>query len=271
MGLLDELKSEASELEQKREAERARLAAIETRYQSEIRPALLKIYHYLNDLIQQIEKASITSTTNYPVPGIGTLEGLNQSGYKINVDSTEKIKELRLQFFCRLPEKREFAITPITAANEARAFFEKMGVQYVDWALRDEKRSETIVGATLQATVVIPIIFQFNADMESGQIRLSTLNFERGGVQRYNYSCDRVNEQWLDELGYYLLRKRATLHTTEISESTREALREKVRLEAEHRERELAESLAREAAEAEEKKKGSLLNQLNLHLKKKIF
>ncbi|MBF0219359.1 MAG: hypothetical protein HQL49_07505 [Gammaproteobacteria bacterium] len=262
MGLLDELKSAAAQQEQQRMADRQRLAAIEARYQTQLKPIMQRIYRYFSDLQQQMVAAHLEITTDYLLPGLGKLTGLSQSLFKINVDSSENLRELTLQFSAGYGDSRLFTLHSATAAEEARSFFDKYRIRYVDWALRDEKNPDQIIGAKIEAHILLPMVFQFNADVENGLIRLSLLNFNHLGVRRLSYTPEKINDNWLDELGYFLLRKRATLHSREISEESREVLRESVRREQEQREREVQEAIAREEANRANSKPNSFFSKL---------
>lgn len=265
MSLLDELKKQAEQINQtdQQDAEEARR---EARYQEKLRPGLKAILSYLEDLTEQLKVVDPDVRHDYSLPGIGVLKGLRQGDYIVKADTKDQIKVIRLKFKCVADNEQEFAVKPKSQANETRDFLESQNMRYTEWPIRDS--SQQIVGSNFQLQFSIEINFIFQADLEMGALKVITTNFNDFGVDRNLVQPERVNDQWLDHLGNYLLRKNDNLYSLEIDQSSKESIRLKLEADKLARQQELEQANKREMEEREEKKRNSLLGKL-MNLRKR--
>jgi len=259
MSLLNDLKKEAQALKAANSAEEEE-ARREAFYCQHLRPAMLAIFHYLSELIDQLKVIDPDVRMDYTLPGIGTVEGLHQEGYVVNADSTENTKTIRLRFSCVADQEKAFAVRPKAKADETRDFLESQTMRYAEWPIRDPQQG--VIGLNFQLTVKVHINFIFKADLEQGVILLLISNFAGFKPERSIIQPERVTEEWLDNLGNYLLRRRENLYELEISDADKEVIRQKLEVVRLQREAEMQAALQRERQEREEVRRNSLFGKL---------
>ncbi len=259
MSLLDDLKREA-EARLTAESSDKETAHREADYRERLRPAMLAILHYLSELTDQLKILQPEVRHDYTLPGIGLVKGLRQGGYVVNADSTENTRLIRLRFSCVDDREHEYAVRPKATADETRAFLDAQVMRYAEWPIRDPVKG--VIGLNFQLAVKVDVNFVFKADLDQGAITLLISNFSEFKAERSAIQPERIDTDWLDNLGNYLLRRRANLYELEITDSDKAAIRRKLEEARRHREEEMREAIAREQAEQEEARRNSLLGRL---------
>lgn len=259
MSLLDDLKREAEQQKaaQSADAEEARREAC---YQQRLKPAMLAILHYLSELSDQLKVVDPDVRVDYTLPGFGLVRGLRQDGYVVNADSTENTRTIRLRLQCVDEREREYAVKPKSTADETRDFLENQRMRYAEWPIRDPQQG--VIGLNFQLAVKVDINFIFKADPEQGAIQLLIANFTDFKVEKSVVQPERINEEWLDNLGNYLLRRRKNLYELEITDADKAAIRLRLEEAQRQREAELEAAILREREEREEARRNSLLGKL---------
>lgn len=225
MGLLDDLKREADQAREAKDAEAARQAALESVYRAEIAPRLLNIHRYLTEMIENLEVAEWTIDASYEIPGLGRIDNLRQSDYRVFIDGHGTPRKVTLECECGLLEQRKFTVL-VAKADEFRQFLIAHQVPFTEWPARE------ILGGgyhslLFQARLRVKMGLTFEADIETSRIRVTSYNFEGLTVREYPIGYAQVDSAWMDELGYYLLRKKTVLGGLEISEEARRYLRQR--------------------------------------------
>ena len=259
MSLLDDLKREAEQLkaEQGADAEEQRL---EASYQQRLKPAMLSILHYLSELTEQLKVVDPDVRVDYTLPGIGTVRGLHQEGYVVNADSTENTRTIRLRFQCVDEREREYAVKPKSTADETRDFLETQRMRYAEWPIRDPQQG--VVGLNFQLAVKVDVNFIFKADPAQEAIQLLISNYADFKLEKSVVQPERISEEWLDNLGNYLLRRRKNIYELEITDEDKAAIRQRLEQAQRQREAELEAAILREREEREEARRNSLLGKL---------
>jgi len=269
MGLLDDLKQEAERLRRQKETEEARQARLEAAYQREVKPSMEAIARYLFEMTEQLKVLELKVPVCYDFPGIGRLKGLLQDGYRIIMDSNESPRHIRLQFQCARAEEEQFLVQPESLARETRELLQSQRIRFAEWPQRDGQHRVT--GLFFQARLRVWVNIVFEALHETSRIQLSTYNFDGFNADRFNFGPQAITDEWLDQLGHFLLRKSRQLGMLDISDEAREQIRAKIQDEQSRRERELAEALERERLEEEERKSQDLFERLRKTLFKPVF
>ncbi len=259
MSLLDDLKREAQERQAADSADQEAIRK-EAEYRERIRPAMLKILHYLSELTEQLKVVDPDVRQDYTLPGIGTVADLRQGNYVVNADSTENTKTIRLRFNCTDEREREYAVRPKSSADETRDFLETQVMRYAEWPIRDPVQG--IIGLNFQLAVKVDVNFVFKADPDQGAIALFISNFSNFKVEKSVVQPERIDDAWLDNLGNYLLRRRKNLYELEITDTDKAAIRSKLEADRRQREAELQQAIEREQEEREESRRNSLLGKL---------
>jgi hypothetical protein len=224
MGLLDDLKRQAEKSRLEKELEEARQAELVRVYRTNICPAMLNIHSYLHELIGLLTTPVLAS---FDFPGIGKVENLEQGNYNILIDSQREPKLITLRFDCLAKEERRYTVTPKSAADDARQFLTDHKVVFSDWAIRDGIRQS--MGLVIQCRLRVPVELAFEVDIEKGGIRVVSYNFGELGEKSFFSRHESINADWLDKLGYYILRQGEGFGTLSLSEHERTRIRELVK------------------------------------------
>ncbi|MEJ2621994.1 MAG: hypothetical protein P8163_17605 [Candidatus Thiodiazotropha sp.] len=259
MSLLENLKQEALKRQQAEgvDSEADRLESI---YQSQFKAPMQSILRYLSELTDQLKILDHEVFHQYELPGLGPVAGLRHSDYVVNADSSENTRVVRLRFQCVSDSELTFAITPKSKADEACAFLDSQTMRYTEWPIRDHQ--QRVVGLNLQLPVVVKVNFVFKADPELGSIRIFISNFRGFKVEKSLIQPLKVDDDWLDKLGHYILRNRADLYDLQIEDSVKDAIRQRLEEAKQERELELQMALAREQVEQRQASNKSLLGKL---------
>jgi hypothetical protein len=259
MSLLDELKREAQALQSADSVDQDAVQR-EADYKQRLRPAMLKILHYLVELTDQLKVLDPEVYQDYALPGIGLVKGLRQGNYTVHADSSDNTKIIRLRFSCIDEQEREYTVKPKSTADETRTFLEEQVMRYAEWPVRDPQQG--IIGINFQLAVKVDVNFIFKADLEQGAIALIISNFSGFKLEKSVVLPERIDETWLDHLGNYLLRRRKNLFELEISDNDKAAIRQKLEEVQRQREAELQEAIQREQEEQDKTERNSLLGRL---------
>jgi hypothetical protein len=259
MTLLDDLKRKAQQVKEADSENQERMRR-ERLYEERFKPPMLSILRYLTELIEQLKVLDYEVRYDYTLPGIGIVPDLRHNSYVVNADSSDNPKLVRLRFNCSAEREREYAVLPKTKADETGVFLEEQKMRYSEWPIRDY--TQRIVGLNFQLKPEVQVNLMFQADLELGSIKLMFSNFSGFKLQKSLVKPEMVNEVWLDNLGNFLLRKRADLYDLEIDESHKKAIRERLKADTQRREQELQQAIADEQQSQEEVYRRSLLGRL---------
>ncbi|MGZ8219490.1 hypothetical protein [Methylomagnum sp.] len=222
---MDDLKREADQARLAKENEEERQAELEKIYRSDIAPRLIDIHRYLVEMLKHLEEVKWIVTVEYDIPGLGKTDNFRQGDYRIYIDRHETPRKVTLQCVRAMPNEQKFTVEP-GKAEELRQFLTANQVMFSDWPLRDSLGQ--ITATVFQAKLQVRAWLSFEADIEFSRIRVYSYNFENLNHREYYFGYAVVDENWLDDLGHYLLRKRGFLGRQEMSGEARERLRQAV-------------------------------------------
>lgn len=228
MGILDDLKKEADEVRLNQEAEAARQRQLEATYMREMRPRLLSIHRYLSELAEQLTTLPWSISAAYDLPAIGRIDGLRQENYRIHMDNRDRPKKILFSFVCRAQHDGRYTVVR-EKTEAAEQFFASQHIRFSEAPIRDAQGLVRQVTYQAQLQVLVSIICL--ADIPQSRITVVSSNMEGMRPHRFDFDFRDVNEQWLDRMGMYVLRKLDTIAKPAISEPERQAL--KARLAAE--------------------------------------
>lgn len=230
MGLLDDLKREADEARLAKQTEAARQAELEKIFRSDIAPRLIDIHRYLVEMLRHLEEVKWIVTVEYDIPGLGRTDDFRQGDYRLYIDRHETPKKVTLQCVRTVPSEQKYTVQP-DKAEELRHFLNAHRMMFSDWPLRDAYGQ--INAMVFQTQLRVLATLSFEADIEASRIRVFSHNFESLNHREYYFGCAAIDENWLDDLGHYLLRKRGFLGRQEMSSEARERLRQALAQEKE--------------------------------------
>ncbi|MCB1772335.1 MAG: hypothetical protein KDI88_01850 [Gammaproteobacteria bacterium] len=252
MGLLDDLKAEAEQVKRSNEDRRSLEARQQAFYLDEIRPALRRGYGYLQELVAQLAVIDRDIGTAFGIPGYKEVPA-RQVERQLTVDSLENVTRLNVRLGYVVDELR-FGVMPLDQAQEARAFFETRRVPFSDWPVRD--RDNSIVGLNFLVNEMrIDGGIELLADIAGGCVRLGVYNVQGFGQESSAIAPQRIDDEWLDRLGRYLLCQGDHPERTQLDERVRADLRARIAEEKAAEAEELA-RLEQEAARLEAESSG---------------
>ncbi|MCU7919410.1 MAG: hypothetical protein KZQ95_13795 [Candidatus Thiodiazotropha sp. (ex Epidulcina cf. delphinae)] len=259
MSLLDDLKKEAH-LVRLAESDDQLAAHREALYHDRFREPMRLIQRYLSELIEQLKIVDLEVRHGYTLPGIGEVPNLRHADYVVNTDSSDNPTTIRLRFACVSDGEMEFAVMPKSKADETGEFLDAQTMRYAEWPIRDHE--QRIIGLNFQMTVRVNVNIVFQADLDLGSIRLFFSNFNGFKLEKSRLQPERVDGEWLDNLGNYMLRKRVNLYDLEMDDSLKASIRKRLQESKRLRQEELEEVIKTEHQEQEEAYRRSLLGKL---------
>ncbi len=255
MGVLDDLKKQSAEQRAREDAQRQREQQQQEFYQQEIRPRLEQVYTYLNELTEQLNYIKPDLKFTYELPGGVQLASLKQENYSMEADSRDKMQQVAFRCYCQSPGEVVFRVEGKKTYDKLNEFMHQCRLRYKTSQIKDDMHN--VVAAEISVENIIPITFQFNADIENGNIILWIRNFEKLGVRKIMLLPRQVNESMLDDLGKYVVREAERFMQLDIDEQSKKQLQERIRQEQIRRELELkvVEQMRQEEEQKEQQSK----------------
>jgi len=272
MGILDDLKKEAGRLQDEQDTEQGNEARQDQLYHEKAKPLMKRIAAYLCEMTEQLKVVKLPIPVAYDVPGIGLIKDLHQDNYRVYLDSREMPRKIAFQFACTSGSVNKYTVTPMAAADEARQFMNKQQIHYSEWGVRDNQ--DKLIGASYECQMQIQVKLVFTLDMENERLVVTSINRHGLTIKHTNFGFNSINDEWMDELGHYILRKSEHLGVLDIPETTRQELQKKLKEEQLRREVELGghtEASLKEKEKEKEKEKTGTLDKVFKTLNKPLF
>ena len=226
MSLLDELKKQAEAKQSQEQVNKQHQAELEARSRDEVLPKLVQIYTYLKELLKQVEILQADVRADYNLKGCGNLIGLRQEGYELRTDSRDNMTNLTLGFYCAGDGEIKFELDTQQQVEQQKDYFKQHDLAYISRDYRDERHNVTHALFNFEPRIQVTFDFQLAKDMAT--IMLTVRNHEGLGTHRYQLEPSRIDDDFLDELGRYILRRENKFLKLDISENYRENLRQKL-------------------------------------------
>jgi hypothetical protein len=119
-----------------------------------------------------------------------------------------------------------------------------------------------LIGAKFKIEGPLPLKVVIQADVMNSVILVGIRNFTGPEVSRYTVQASEFDADFMDRLGQFMLRKIDKLFTLEMDDSAKQAIRQRLKIEAEQREQEMREAEARLKAEEAERLANSRKEQI---------
>lgn len=254
MGLLDELEQEA----QRRKAgaddvERLKQER-DAAYRTQLEPGMVALYDYLSKLTQNLAFIKPRKTFSHTVAGYGTVVFVVEHEYDLKMSSQPAAKEIRLSFPCLVvtEECPSVEVLGTSRIKTVAGAFQRFHLGGVTPTKKDP--SGDVVAATFRARGRAVMSAQFNADAESGLLRMVFVNFDQlGGQLTKTATGEQFTEPMYDEIGRFVAREPNSLFREALPDDYRKQLRTKVQQEEMKRrwETQMADRQRQELAELE--------------------
>ena len=248
MGLLDDLKKQVEEKEQKERQQDAELKAQQAFYDNHLLEVMRRAHDYFSELVAHLNTVAPEVSPTYPLaPPLGPPITLKQEGYVFRSDSYEKPMNISVHCECHLEKRCEFYVrTKAAVANYAAALD---GHKFPYYTKNELDQRHDVVNARFILEGPLKAQIRLLASPEDKSIYIDLLNIESRPVKRYKLAPENVDEALLDRLARMLIREEETLVEVRISEDARAKLRKKLEEENRRKAQESAEAEAQREAE----------------------
>lgn len=258
MGLLDDLRQQASEKEEIEAQENNLKANTEEIYRNQTIPSLKEMYSHLAELAKHLNYLDKDIRSNYVINAEGLEVEFLQREYNVHIDSTKDTKLVTLSFKCGNPKMVEFSINDPKKVPGNAQFLKQSQLQHQVVERKNDKLQLT--GAQFTVKPLTMVKFNFEADIDNGAIKFKCSNFDQFGTITRSLKPEDVNEEFMDQLDRYIIRENENFLKEDVADDVREQIRMKIEQEKLERQEELkaAEKLREEeeARKAEEGKFG---------------
>lgn len=224
MGILDQLKQEAAEKQKQQQTQVNLEKEREDYYRASILPAMQKAFHFMKELVEYLnflEHAIEVEQYSARYPQFGPLK---QQNYKIFTDNHggfadfDRLMQINVCFFCVGFGSFSYNLEGQNRIEREVAFLTSRNLSF-DWKLLDGRSAMHC--ACFSITRKIPVRFKFEVDYEQSKIQLLINNHEDFNVYKKSFAPDEVNDELLDEIARFMLRKDSDFIRLEISSSHR--------------------------------------------------
>lgn len=259
MGLLDDLRNQAEGKRSAEEEEAARRAEREQYYQEKMLPRMIKAYQFFNEFVEHLNYIQLKTIINYPLLPDGAPQSLRQEGYKVVIDSSKALKRIDFSMEGVLDAPVPFEIFGKDAVLKHADRIERYSFRH-DRKDKKDPTSMELVAAKFTLLGPLPLKITVEANVDTSQIIVTVRNFKEPGFTKYNLTVEQFSDEFLDQLGKFVLRQEDRLFgkSEELSEEARKKLRDRMIVEARIRQQELIEAeQRRQAEEAAEKEKSA--------------
>lgn len=256
MGLLDDLRKQTTDLKKSHADNAANQAELLEIYKTKIHPAMTAIYTHINEVLEHLNFVKPTITAPYTLTAAGIKRNLKQHSYKIVTDSSDEMKQIILTFYCTDEENVEFDVDNKKNIEKHIEYLQRYNLQFTTQKYKDNLHEVSFAKFNLESKVKITILIE--GDIQNSCIYLKFNNFQDLGLLKRDIQAEQVTEEFLDEMGKYLVRESYDFMKLDLPEQDKNRLRQKIRKEEMRRKLEMLEAERKQkeldAEEARKKK-----------------
>ena len=225
MGVLDDLKQQASALKVAAE-ERARSEEARTNALLAIAlPAVFRIHLHLRELAEQLRVLEPETRVSLVIPGIGPVPGFHQERMEVLADGHPPDRVVA-RFVLRYGRRAHFEVRGAGTIDGWLESARGRGLNVKLVRMLDPAGSVERGLVTLEDSV--PASLGFAIERETGAIAVTVRNFETLGERRHVVKAESINTRWLDELTKFILRQPNGFLVQELPEDMRDHLRRRL-------------------------------------------
>jgi hypothetical protein len=228
MGILDELKQQASEKRQLEADEERERHSQEERYRQELLPRMQQLHAYLKEFVEHLNYVRPEIVVTVYDDGRRGLNHLLQGGYHLATDehggqsSLDNLKTVRLTYHCSADGEYRYTLTGKKDIEKEMHILSDAGISYSHRPVAEMRREMVEEFSVLRK---VPVMIEFKADAYSMNINLTIRNHESTGTRYYEISPAQIDEKFLEEMANYILRRESSFMRTELSGDERAQLR----------------------------------------------
>lgn len=231
MGILNELRDEASKQKEDAKLEEFSQQMMEHKYRNEILPKVQMIFNYFKEIVEHLQflkNPIVVNDYSKHFPMFGELE---QRDYKLSTDDYggqtkyDELRQVIIKFYCLGEGNFNFEVKSQHEIDQCVALFTAKKVPF-DWSRNFNSVDKS--SATFEVTRKIPVRIEFKVDYDKSVINLRINNHLNFDTIKRTYKPEEITEEFLDQLANFLLRKNNDFIAIEISDEEREKIRQKL-------------------------------------------
>jgi len=226
MGLIDDLLKEAQNQQADADSVQANNEKREELFQNIVQPKMVVIYKFLSDLCENLNLIKSKVFVSYPIKDYSVMRDMLPADYKVVVDSRTQMKNIKLTFMYYSDKRIKFDVENKIYIDRVSEYLDEHRVTYVCHKNKDSRHNVT--NATFRVDSMVPVNFEFVANLKSNKIVLNITNFNGLNLDRFVIECDDIDSQYLEDLGKYILRRDTNLFKTKISQKELDDIRIKL-------------------------------------------
>lgn len=212
MSLLDDINRQAEQKRQQLESGNQFSSQLEKTYVLHINPRLKAFYSYFNKLTENLNFINQHASCTYDIPGAGNIDGFVQGKYHIVADNSDHMKEIKIKYHCDRNKPFDFIITSNDEAKQVRDNLYRLNVSF-EHKPNYKKHGNT--GTLFILSGKIPVQIRLYLEPDSINITLESINLPRLGVFSKRLRPDEINEDFMENVGHFLLRKSSNIEMKE--------------------------------------------------------
>jgi len=233
MSLIDELRNKANAKRQAEVCEQDQQQQREAAYRDRLLPKMQAIFRYVQELVEYLnfldEPVAVTDySSRYP-----RLGRLVQSQYKINTDGYggfadfDRLQQINVTFFLVGAGEFSYTLEGQSRIEQEIAFLHEKRVPF-EW--KNTLTPSSVRAASFTVQRRIPVLFRFAVALEVSLIQFSIYNHEAFSVFKKSFEPEALDDQWLDDMSHYLLRRNDQFIRLELPEAHRRHIQHQTRL-----------------------------------------
>jgi len=208
MGLLDDLRNQADNQRENEAANAERRAKLEAYYKETMQPRMIKAFQYLTEFVNHLNYIKLETFVEYPLLPNGDLQRLQQQDYKVVIDSSKALKEIKFTMECAMDGPVEFEVF---GKDAVLLQIDKIKCYSFRHECKTRKVNLEITSAKFILEGPLLLAVNINADVNESKIKLEIRNFNEPGYAKYVLTADEFDDSFLDRLGKFVIRQERTL------------------------------------------------------------
>jgi hypothetical protein len=235
MSLLDDLKKQAAEKQLKDLEQEKDDTHQNSVRQEKIEQLFDQVEQWLRSFTTALNQIGDELSIDYTIPDVGVMPELKQGNYSVLRGTRGVIPPVQLLFTLYNDKAPTFQIENELQAESLIEELKSSGFEFHSVRrVKNDNGGKTTI-CTIQPSVPVRIDFLADDRLESVVIRIR--NFDHPGVIMHHVNADQITEEFLENLGRYLLHQTTSFMRQNVSLEIRQQLRERIEREAREKER----------------------------------
>ena len=225
MSILDELRQKADQKKSEQLQRESTQQNLEAIYQATLLPKMQYFYDGLSETVKHLnflEEAILINNYSSRYPEFGQL---CQKNYKINTDGYSgladynRLLQINVSFFCEADGEFTYALESKRLIEAEVTFLHARRLEF-SW----QNKGTAIESAEFTIRRKIPVRFKLEIDYPLSLLKVTINNHENLEFFSKNYSPEQLDEDLLDVLVSYLMRRDNRLIRLDISDARKTAI-----------------------------------------------